>query len=143
MTGHKVAVVEKTTPNRGDVKETAQNESIQRLTALGNALSDPIRVRMLSLLVAATVEGRECCSLPALGAPADAAEKGIGVCVCEFEQYFGLGQSKVSYHLRKLKEAGLVREQKCGKWSFYALDRETATQLINELSGKLGIATEL
>jgi ArsR family transcriptional regulator len=115
---------------------------IARLTALGSALSDPIRVRMLSLLVAATVEGRGCCDLPDLGVPADTEETGIGVCVCEFEQYFRMGQSKVSYHLRKLKEAGIVREEKRGKWSFYSLDREAATHLINELTDQLGIATE-
>jgi ArsR family transcriptional regulator, arsenate/arsenite/antimonite-responsive transcriptional repressor len=124
--------------------DSAPGEEIRiaRLTALGSALSDPIRVRMLSLLVAATVEGRGCCDLPDLGVPADTEETGIGVCVCEYEQYFGMGQSKVSYHLRKLKEAGIVREEKRGKWSFYSLDREAATHLINELTDQLGIATE-
>ena len=112
---------------------------VEQITALGSALSDPIRVRMLTLLVAATVEGRGCCGLPDLGVPADAEEKGVGVCVCEFEQYFGMGQSKVSYHLRKLKEAGLVREEKRGKWSFYSLDWEAVTELIKELTGQLGI----
>src|SRR5215212_1703959 len=113
--------------------------SVARLTALGSALSDPIRMRMLSLLVAATVEGRGCCGLPNLGVPADAEETGLGVCVCEFEQYFEMGQSKVSYHLRKLKGAGLVQEEKRGKWSFYSLDREAATQLLDELAGQLGV----
>src|SRR5947209_7096826 len=94
---------------------------------------------MLKLLVAVTVEGRECCSLPALGAPANAEEKGIGVCVCEFEQYFGMEQSKISYHLRKLKDAGLIKETKRGKWSFYALDKEAATQLLNVLAGQLEV----
>jgi ArsR family transcriptional regulator len=98
---------------------------------------------MLNLLVAATVEGRGCCDLPDLGAPAEAEEKGIGVCVCEFEEYFGMGQSKVSYHLRKLKDAGLIREEKRGKWSFYSLDGEAATQLLNELAGRLGIRAAL
>src|SRR4051812_27842204 len=113
---------------------------IARLTALGSALSDPIRVRMLSLMVAATIDGRSCCSLPDMGVPADAEEKGIGVCVCEFEEYFGMGQSKVSYHIRKLKDAGLVREQKRGKWSFYSLDRDTVTQLLGELACHLGVS---
>ncbi len=116
-----------------------EQQSVERLTALGSALSDPIRVRMLNLLAAATVEGRGCCSLPDLGVPADAEEKGIGICVCEFESYFGMGQSKVSYHVRKLKEAGLVRETKRGKWSFYALDNDAATRLLGELADQLGI----
>ena len=136
MTQQQFAVIEENAPSRGDA-DTGGEKSIELLTALGSALSDPIRVRMLKLLVAATVEGRGCCNLPNLGVPADAEEKGIGVCVCEFEQYFGMGQSKVSYHLRKLKGAGLVREEKRGKWSFYSLDREAATQLLNELAGQL------
>src|SRR5919199_1759749 len=141
MNQQQFAVVEENVPSRGGA-DTGGGESIELLTALGSALSDPIRVRMLKLLVAATVEGRGCCSLPNLGVPADAEEKGIGVCVCEFEQYFGMGQSKVSYHLRKLKDAGLVREEKRGKWSFYSLDREAATQLTKELTSQLGIDPE-
>jgi ArsR family transcriptional regulator len=126
---------------KGDTAPVGER-TIAKLTALGSALSDPIRVRMLNLLVAATVEGRGCCGLPDLSVPADAEEKGVGVCVCEFEQYFGMGQSKVSYHLRKLKDAGLVREEKRGKWSFYSLDREAATQLTKELTSQLGIDPE-
>jgi len=114
-----------------------EETTIAKLTVSGRALSKPIRVGMLNLLVAATVEGRGCCGLPDLGVPADAEETGLGV--CEFEQYFGMGQSKVSYHLRKLKEAGLVREEKRGKWSFYSLDWEAVTELIKELTGQLGI----
>ena len=136
MIQQQFAVIEENVPSRGGA-DTGGEKSIELLTALGSALSDPMRVRMLKLLVAATVEGRGCCNLPNLGVPADAEEKGIGVCVCEFEQYFGMGQSKVSYHLRKLKDAGLVREEKRGKWCFYSLDREAATQLLNELAGQL------
>ena len=44
-----------------------------------------------------------------------------------------MGQSKVSYHLKKTKEAGLVREEKCGKWSFYSLDNEAAGRLLGEI----------
>ncbi len=141
MDRRKFAVIEENSNPRQDAPPLDE-ESVERLTALGSALSDPIRVRMLNLMVAATVDGRGCCGLPDLGVPADAEEKGVGVCVCEFEQYFGMGQSKVSYHVRKLKEAGLVREEKRGKWSFYSLDREAATQLLGELASQLGIATK-
>jgi ArsR family transcriptional regulator len=134
-------VVDENAPSGGTVTPVQEEQSIERLTALGSALSDPIRVRMLNLLVAATIEGRGCCGLPDLGVPADAEEKGVGVCVCEFESYFGMGQSKVSYHVRKLRQAGLIREEKRGKWSFYSLDGETATQLLGELAGQLGIGS--
>ena len=134
-------VIEENAPSGGTVTPVQEEQSIERLTALGSALSDPLRVRMLNLLVAATTEGRGCCGLPDLGVPAEAEEKGIGVCVCEFESYFGMGQSKVSYHVRKLKEAGLIREEKRGKWSFYSLDSDAATQLLGELAGQLGIGS--
>jgi ArsR family transcriptional regulator len=50
-----------------------------------------------------------------------------------------MGQSKVSYHLGKLKEAGLVREERRGKWSFYSLEGETARQLVAEAADRLGV----
>ncbi len=106
-------------------------EQVERLVALGHALSDPIRVRMLGMMA----EGRSCCDLPDLGVPAEDADNGI--CICEFEEYFGMGQSKVSYHMRKLKEAGLVREERRGKWSFYSLEREAAGELLGEAADHL------
>ena len=109
-----------------------QEERIARLVALGQALSDPIRVRMLGMMG----EGRGCCDLPDLGVPAEDGDAGI--CVCEFEDRFGMGQSKVSYHMRKLKEAGLVREEKRGRWSFYSLEGEAARELLGGLSEHLG-----
>jgi ArsR family transcriptional regulator len=143
MDRQKFAVIDENAPSGGAVTPAQEEEQrIERLTALGSALSDPIRVRMLQLLAAATNEGRGCCGLPDLGVPAEAEEKGIGVCVCEFESYFGMGQSKVSYHVRKLREAGLIREEKRGKWSFYALDKDAATQLLGELARQLGIGHE-
>jgi ArsR family transcriptional regulator len=117
--------------------ETLGEERVARLVALGQALSDPIRVRMIGLMAAAAKEGRGCCGLPNLGAPVDAGEENIGVCVCEFEDYFGIGQSKVSYHVRKLKDAGLIREQKRGKWRFYSLDQAAAQGLLYEAAGHL------
>ena len=104
---------------------------MDRLVALGRALSDPIRVRMLAMMA----EGRGCCDFSGSGVPAEESDEGI--CVCEFEEHFGMGQSKVSYHMRKLKDAGLVREERRGKWAFYSLDREAATGLLGEAADRL------
>jgi ArsR family transcriptional regulator len=122
----------------GELDKTQAEERVSKLVALGQALSDPIRVRMLGLMAAAISEGRGCCGLPDLGVPASDGEGALGICVCEFEDYFGMGQSKVSYHLRKLKDAALVQEEKRGKWSFYSLDREAVQQLLHETGGHLG-----
>jgi ArsR family transcriptional regulator len=65
----------------------------------------------------------------------------LGICVCEFMDYYGIGRSKVSYHLGKLKEAGLLHEEKHGKWNFYFLDREATRQLLTEAAVWLGITT--
>ncbi len=62
-----------------------------------------------------------------------------GICVCEFEGYYRMGQSRISYHLGKLKEAGLVREERRGRWSFYSLDRKTAGQLLAGTQNHLGV----
>ena len=106
-------------------------ERVDYLVALGRALSDPIRVRMLSMMA----DGRSCCDFSDSGVPAVEGEEGI--CICEFEEQFGMGQSKVSYHMRKLKEAALVREERRGKWSFYSIDREAAGELLGEATEKL------
>jgi ArsR family transcriptional regulator, arsenate/arsenite/antimonite-responsive transcriptional repressor len=135
-------VEERSGRRRGKVAATqGGEEQVARLVSLGQALSDPIRVRMLGLMAAATVEGRGCCGLPDLGVPVDEEDQNVGICVCEFEDYFGMGQSKVSYHVRKLKDAGLVHEEKRGKWSFYSLDRAAAQALLAE-AGKHLISTE-
>jgi ArsR family transcriptional regulator, arsenate/arsenite/antimonite-responsive transcriptional repressor len=106
-------------------------EGVTRLVALGRALSDPIRVSMLTMMA----DGRGCCDFFGSGVPADEGDEGI--CVCEFEEYFGMGQSKVSYHMKKLKDAGLVREERRGKWSFYSLDRKAAAELLGEAADRL------
>jgi len=47
------------------------------------------------------------------------------------------GPAKVSYHVRKLKDAGLVHEEKRGKWSFYSLHRDAAQALLAEAESYL------
>jgi ArsR family transcriptional regulator, arsenate/arsenite/antimonite-responsive transcriptional repressor len=113
------------------VRRDGPEEEVERLVALGRALSDPIRVRMLSMMA----DGRSCCDFSASDVPAEEGEEGI--CVCEFEEVFSMGQSKVSYHVKKLKDAGLVREERRGKWAFYSLDREAASGLLGEAAERL------
>lgn len=42
-------------------------------------------------------------------------------CVCELQVVLDAPQSTVATHLRKLKQAGLVRSRKKGRWSYYRL----------------------
>ena len=135
MASRRLEVVEENGARTGG-GEAIPRERVEPIVALGRALSDPIRVRMLGMMADAAASGRGCCDLPDLGVPAEDGDAGI--CVCEFEDRFGMGQSKVSYHMRKLKEAGLVREEKRGRWSFYSLDGEAARELLGGLSEHLG-----
>jgi ArsR family transcriptional regulator, arsenate/arsenite/antimonite-responsive transcriptional repressor len=121
--------------DRPMMSEAVLEKQVESIVALGRALSDPIRVRMLGMMAEAAASGRGCCDLPDLGVPAE--EGDAGICVCEFEDRFGMGQSKVSYHMRKLKDAGLVREERRGKWSFYSLDREAAGERLGEAADLL------
>lgn len=43
------------------------------------------------------------------------------VCVCQFQDIFKTSQPKISFHLRILKEAGIVKWKKKGKWVYYSL----------------------
>jgi ArsR family transcriptional regulator len=108
---------------------------VTQLARAAKALSDPIRLKMLGMLA----EGRDCCELPDLctrNVPGEGTPAGI--CVCEFQEQFGLGQSRTSYHLRVLKEAGLVTEETRGKWTFYALDTEALAATLRALQDLTG-----
>jgi ArsR family transcriptional regulator, arsenate/arsenite/antimonite-responsive transcriptional repressor len=55
-------------------------------------------------------------------------------CVCEFVEIFNMSQPAISQHLRKLKDAGLVKETRKGQWIFYSLNHDTMMYpLIKEL----------
>ena len=109
---------------------------IERIVAVGKALSDPIRVRMLGLMA----EGRGCCGLPPVASlPVPGEGESEGICVCEFQELYGLGQSKVSYHLRILRDAGLVTEETRGKWTFYKINGKTAREMLGWLQEQLRV----
>lgn len=46
------------------------------------------------------------------------------VCVCEFVEIFQMSQPSISQHLRKLKDAGLVQENRRGQWIFYSINKK-------------------
>lgn len=57
-------------------------------------------------------------------------------CVCELTDALDAAQSRLSFHLKVLKEAGLVTDRREGRWIYYTLDHETLTQIV-ELLGFL------
>lgn len=71
---------------------------MENLLNIFKALSDETRLRILKLL-----------------------EKGE-LCVCDIVVALNMIQPKVSFHLSVLKEAGLIKDRKQGKWIHYSLD---------------------
>lgn len=46
-------------------------------------------------------------------------------CVCEFVEIFKVSQPAISQHVRKLKDAGLIRETRRGQWIIYSMNKES------------------
>jgi ArsR family transcriptional regulator, arsenate/arsenite/antimonite-responsive transcriptional repressor len=55
-------------------------------------------------------------------------------CVCDLTDLLDAAQSRLSFHLRVLKDAGLVTDRKEGRWVHYSLNRDAFA----ELQGVLG-----
>jgi ArsR family transcriptional regulator len=71
------------------------------------ALADPHRVRIVNLL-------------------ANADEP---VCVCNLTPQLNLAQPTVSFHLKKLVQAGLLEREQRGVWAYYSVNREALGRL--------------
>ena len=68
-------------------------------------------------------------------------------CVCNLTDVLETGQSRLSFHLKTLKDAGLVRDRRQGRWIYYSLDPETLEDLervvatLKQRRGGLGIVS--
>ena len=87
------------------------------------ALSDPTRVRILSMLKA---RGRSCCGLIARSEP--------GLCACDIEKAVGLSQAAVSHHMGLLRRSGLVEAEKRGRWMYYRRNEAALARLAEMLA---------
>ena len=76
---------------------TAVHSRTERAIELFHALSDETRLEIIELL-----------------------RKGER-CVCELTDTLDAAQSRLSFHLRVLKDAGVVRDRKDGRWVHYEL----------------------
>jgi ArsR family transcriptional regulator len=50
-------------------------------------------------------------------------------CVCELTDVMKAGQSRLSFHLKVLKEAGLLVDRREGRWIYYSINPEAIGQL--------------
>ncbi len=74
---------------------------------LFKALADPHRVRVVNLL----------------------AVSGEAVCVCDLTETLGLSQPTVSFHMKKLVDAGLLDREQRGVWAYYSLRPDAVRRL--------------
>jgi ArsR family transcriptional regulator len=54
-------------------------------------------------------------------------------CVCDLQDLLDAAQSRLSFHLRTLKDAGLVTDRKQGRWSYYTLVPGALEQAVGAL----------
>lgn len=50
-------------------------------------------------------------------------------CVCDLAAALGVGQSRLSFHLKTLKDAGVVTDRRQGRWVYYALNPGTVEEM--------------
>ena len=50
-------------------------------------------------------------------------------CVCDLTEALDAGQSLLSFHLRTLKDAGLVTDRREGRWAYYAISPAGLSEL--------------
>ena len=50
-------------------------------------------------------------------------------CVCELAEIIGAAQPRLSFHLKTLKQAGLVADRREGRWIYYAVRKEALDQI--------------
>ena len=83
---------------------TTATVDTHRAAALFHALADQIRVNVVVLLV----NGERC--------------------VCELMDELGLAQSRLSWHLKTLSDAGIISGRREGRWVYYSLNADALTE---------------
>src|SRR5512141_240465 len=85
--------------------------NVSRIAELCNALADEARVEIVVRLL----DGEKC--------------------VCDLQDALDAGQSRLSYHLKVLKEVGLVSDRREGRGSYYTLQRDAFLEVEEMISG--------
>ena len=78
------------------------------LAPLFKALADPMRLRLLSLI---------------------ACHDGGESCVCDLLEAFDVTAPSISYHLKILREAGLISSERRGTWVYYRVNPDVMARM--------------
>ena len=89
-------------------REPLSAAGASELSALFKAVADPARLRLLSLI---------------------ACHEGGESCVCDLLDAFDMTAPSVSYHLKVLREAGLITSQRRGTWVYYRVVPEVLARM--------------
>ena len=84
---------------------TAAAPDLDRAVTLFHALSDATRLSILEML------------------------RNGEMCVCDLQDELDAAQSRLSFHLRVLREAGLVTDRREGRWSYYTIAPEALAEV--------------
>ena len=84
------------------IQDTLSTDQSRQLL---KALADPIRLEVIHALA----EGERC--------------------VCDLTSDLNLAQSRLSFHLRVLRDAGLLTDRQSGRWTYYRLQPEAIAAL--------------
>jgi len=90
------------------VRDPLTAEQAASVAALFKALSDPVRLRLLSLI---------------------ASHAGGEACVCDLTPAFDVSEPTISHHPKVLREAGLVTSERRASWVYYRLVPDALTGL--------------
>ena len=89
----------------------AASNNTGRAAELFHALSDEIRLNVVQLLI------------------------GGERCVCDLMTDLGLAQSRLSWHLKTLSDAGIITGRREGRWNYYSLNVDALQEAEGILSG--------
>jgi ArsR family transcriptional regulator len=95
------------------VREPLSAQAAVELAGRLKALSDPVRLRLLSVVVSHT---------------------GSEACVCDVSVGIDVTQPTISHHLKVLRSAGLLNSERRGSWVYYRVVPQ-ALQQLSELLG--------
>jgi ArsR family transcriptional regulator len=90
----------------------------EKVVAILKALADPLRLSILEFLWSPSAEEFRTQE---------------GICACDVQDFLGVTQPTVSYHMKILNQAGLVTAEKRGKWVYYECITEGLTEVIEYL----------
>lgn len=91
-------------------REPMGEDQANTVVPLLKALADPVRLRLMSLVL---------------------SHEGGEACVCDLLPAFDLSQPTISHHLKVLHEAGLLNREKRGVWVYYQARPEAMEAMLN------------